>query len=177
MKSTIMSEKLEPFVKLRAIEPEDLDILYQIENDISLWNVGCTNVPYSRYTLHNYIADCVNDIYTDRQLRMMIENDKAEVVGIIDIIDFEPRHQRAELGVVIKRSFRRQGYASSAVRKIIDYAKNILHLHQVYVVADADNVGSIGLFSSLGFQSKDVLTDWLFSNGEYHNAIIMQRML
>ena len=78
-----MSEKIEPFVKLRAIEPEDLDILYQIENDISLWNVGCTNVPYSRYTLHNYIADCVNDIYTDRQLRMMIENDKAEVVGII----------------------------------------------------------------------------------------------
>ena len=31
-------------MKLRAIEPEDLDLLYQIENDQSLWKVGATNV-------------------------------------------------------------------------------------------------------------------------------------
>ena len=44
-------------VSLRAIEPEDLDLLYRIENDRNLWNVGTTNVPYSRYTLHDYIAN------------------------------------------------------------------------------------------------------------------------
>ena len=37
-------------MKLRAIEPEDLDLLYQIENNTELWQVGATNVPYSRYT-------------------------------------------------------------------------------------------------------------------------------
>ena len=42
-----------PAIRLRAIEPEDLDLLYQIENDSSLWDVGTTNVPYSRYTLHD----------------------------------------------------------------------------------------------------------------------------
>ena len=45
-----MCEKL-PLVKLRAIEPEDLDILYGIENDMSLWNDSITSVPYSRYML------------------------------------------------------------------------------------------------------------------------------
>ena len=37
-----------PSIRLRAIEPEDLDLLYLIENDTRLWNVGTTNVPYSR---------------------------------------------------------------------------------------------------------------------------------
>ena len=32
-------------IRLRALEPEDLDILYAIENDADLWNVGITNVP------------------------------------------------------------------------------------------------------------------------------------
>ena len=48
-------------VHLRATEPEDLDILYKIENDDSLWNLGNTNVPYSKYVLHDYIAHATND--------------------------------------------------------------------------------------------------------------------
>ena len=42
-----------PQVHLRAIEPEDLDLLYRIENDQTLWHLGTTNVHYSRYTLHD----------------------------------------------------------------------------------------------------------------------------
>ena len=59
-------------ITLRAIEPEDLDLLYRIENDVRLWNVGTSNVPYSRYVLHDYVAHVTNDIYADRQVRMMI---------------------------------------------------------------------------------------------------------
>lgn len=159
------------------MEPEDLDVLYEIENDRELWDVGCTNVPYSRFALHNYIADCVNDIYTDKQLRLMIEDGEDDVVGIIDMMNFDPRHQRAELGVVIKSKFRHKGFASSAVLRIIDYARNILHLHQVYVFVDAGNEDSIGLFSSLGFKQKATLNEWLFMDGKYHDAILMQYFL
>ena len=116
-----MCEKL-PLVKLRAIEPEDLDILYGIENDMSLWNDSITSVPYSRYMLYDYIANTRNDIYTDRQVRMMIENNKCEVVGIVDLINFDPKHLRAEIGIVIKRDFRNLGYAQSAINKIKEYS-------------------------------------------------------
>ena len=68
-------------IKLRAIEPEDLDLLYRIENDVELWNVGTSNVPYSRYLLHDYVANAKNDIYTDRQVRMMVENSYGKIVG------------------------------------------------------------------------------------------------
>ena len=86
-----------PVVNLRAIEPEDLDVLYQIENDEALWDVGITNVPYSRYTLHDYIAQSAGDIYTDRQVRLMIENEQRQTVGIVDIVNFQPQHLRAEV--------------------------------------------------------------------------------
>ena len=64
-------------VTLRAIEPEDLDLLYLIENDTKLWHVGATNVPYSRYTLHDYIATSSDDNYADRQVRLKIEIGRA----------------------------------------------------------------------------------------------------
>ena len=61
-------------VRLRAMEPEDLDFLYAMENDKEVWDVGCTNVPYSRYVLHDYIANASNDIYADGQVRMVMED-------------------------------------------------------------------------------------------------------
>lgn len=171
-----MCEKL-PLVKLRAIEPEDLDILYGIENDMSLWNDSITSVPYSRYMLYDYIANTRNDIYTDRQVRMMIENNKCEVVGIVDLINFDPKHLRAEIGIVIKRDFRNLGYAQSAINKIKEYSLNILHLHQLYACIDKENVQSLNLFERCGFICTNELNDWLFDGKKYHKALLMQFLL
>ena len=126
-----------PQVCLRAMEPEDLDLLYRIENDKTLWDIGATNVPYSRYTLHEYISQTCGDIYTDRQVRLMIDNEEGETVGIADIVRFDPKHKRAEVGLVIERPYRRRGYASAALLHLCDYALRQLHLHQLYALEPA----------------------------------------
>ncbi|MFC2710859.1 GNAT family N-acetyltransferase [Hoylesella oralis] len=164
-------------VILRAIEPEDLDTLYMIENNIELWNVGTTNVPYSRYMLHDYIANAAGDIYTDKQVRFMIENSQKETVGIVDIVDFNPRHQRAEVGIVIQNRYRGLGYAKHALVKIVDYALKVLHLHQLYAIVEMENTDSVNLFSQLGFEQNTMLKDWLYDGHEYHDAIVMQLFL
>lgn len=104
-----------PDIKLRAMEPEDLDVLYQIENDRSLWETGATNVPYSRYALRDYIAHAASDIYVDRQVRLVMENTEGQVVGLADLANFDPCHLRAELGLVVLPAYRRQRYAEAAV--------------------------------------------------------------
>lgn len=166
-----------PVVRLRAIEPEDLDMLYGIENDTKLWNVSVTSVPYSRYTLYDYIANSKNDIYSDRQVRMMVENGGGEVVGIVDLINFDPKHLRAEIGIVIKREYRNQGYAQAAIGEICDYALNVLHLHQLYALVNRDNPHSLKLFDKTGFSVSSELKDWLFDGKNYHNAVLMQLFL
>jgi diamine N-acetyltransferase len=166
-----------PLVTFRAIEPEDLELLYRIENDVKLWNVGTSNVPYSRYTLHDYIANTTGDIYVDRQVRMMIENEAHEVVGIVDIVNFDPSNRRAELGLVIEEPFREQGYAFSTLREIADYALNVLHLRQLFAFIDARNEACLQLFRKLGCQESARLKDWLFDGTKYHEAVVMQMLL
>ncbi|MBP5799907.1 MAG: GNAT family N-acetyltransferase [Prevotella sp.] len=166
-----------PKVHLRALEPEDLELLYRIENDVKLWNVGTSNVPYSRWTLHEYIANSTGDIYTDRQVRMMIENDAKEVVGIIDLVNFDASNRKAELGLIIEEPFRRAGYAQSALEKISGYAVTVLHLHQLFATIDVTNEPCLKLFRRLGFIESAKLKDWLFDGRNYHDALVMQRIL
>ena len=164
-------------IKLRAMEPEDLDILYLIENDSSLWNVGATNVPYSRYTLHEYMANAKDDIYADRQVRLMVENETGEVVGIVDVVNFDPQHQRAELGIVIMNDHRQKGYATAAVEEILRYALRILHLHQLYVIVDKENTIALQLFKKTEFQESASLAQWLYDGRDYRDALLLQRFL
>ena len=164
-------------VRLRAMEPEDLDALYRIENDRDVWDVGENNVPYSRYILHDYIANASADIYADKQVRMVVENEEGLLVGVADVVNFCPSHARAEVSIVICREHRKKGYARAAIRQIMEYALRTLHLHQLYAVVREDNMPSLNLFSSLGFKSKMVLEDWLFDGKDYHNALVMQFFL
>ncbi len=172
-----MSNASLPSVNLRAMEPEDLDALYQIENTPEIWSVSNTSVPYSRYVLHDYIANASNDIYADRQVRLVIENAEEEIVGMLDIVNFDPQHRRAEISIVIKNIYHGCGYASAAVAKAKDYALHTLHLHQLYAVVATENEASLRLFSNLGFRHGSLLADWLYDGEHYSDAVVMQCLL
>lgn len=167
-----------PVIRLRAMEPEDLDMLYTVENDMEHWASGTTNVPYSRYILHDYMSTVTGDIYADRQVRLIIEScSTGETVGMIDLVNFNPRHRRAELSIIIRKEMRRQGYATLAVRDVIDYVYRILHLHQLYAVVAKDNDGAVALFRRAGFDACCELKDWLYDGEKYKNALVMQFFL
>src|SRR3712207_4629770 len=170
MKSSIHNHQ----VRLRAMEPEDLEFLYGIENDMELWDIGITNVPYSRYSLYNYISECKNDIYVDRQLRLIVTSEEGDCVGIADLVNFDPKHLRAELGIVIKKKYRGKGYGKAAVKALLRYAHEVIHLHQVYVVLGVANQLSISLFTKLGFVDSGILKDWLYSDDDWHAAKLLQ---
>ena len=73
-------------IKLRAPEPEDLDCMFRFENIVDLWDISNTTGPYSRFHLKQYIEQTQNDLFTDRQLRLMIENSDRQVVGIVECV-------------------------------------------------------------------------------------------
>ncbi len=175
----IMNEniKREQSIQLRALEVEDLDFLYQIENDASLWEVGNTNVPYSRQVLLDYIANSSADIYADKQVRLIVENEDHVQVGIVDLVNFDPRHLRAELGIVIAPAFQRRGLAQASVKQLLYYAKHVLHLHQVYAIVATNNTKAAQMLQSLGFETDKMLRDWLCKGDEYENAYLFQCFL
>ncbi len=166
-----------PNVVLRAMEPEDLDLLYSIENDTEVWKVGSNNVPYSRYMLHDYIANSTGDIYADKQLRLIIENEKKQTVGIVDLANFDPCNLRAEVGIAIHQNYRGRGYADATLESLISYVDRRLHLHQLYVIIDVNNKQSVQIFKKAGFKGETVIKDWLIVDKEYHDVLFMQLFL
>jgi len=162
-------------IYLRTPEPEDIDIMYQIENDTELWEVAAVTVPYSRYALKQYIANSSHDIFVDNQLRLMIVG-KADnqIIGIIDLSDFDPLHNRAAVGVVILKEYRKMGYATRALKLLCDYSFGYLHLRQLYAYIPADNISSIKLFNGQGFKESGLLKDWIRCDDNYKDAYLLQ---
>lgn len=159
---------------LRAPEPEDLDIMYLFENTTALWEVSNVTGPYSRYYLKQYIENHQNDIYTDRQLRLMIENPHQLVVGIIDLYNYDPFHNRAEVGVVIAQSHQRKGIANLALSLLVDYSQNYLGIHQLYAYIDVSNEACFRLFAGCGFEECAYLKDWMRTGTQYRDVKMMQ---
>lgn len=96
-------------ISLRAPEPEDLEVMLSFENDAALWELGTATGPYSRYQMKRYIAESQNDLYADGQLRLMIVCEGQGVAGIVDVFSFDARHNRAEVGIVVRKDLRGQG--------------------------------------------------------------------
>jgi diamine N-acetyltransferase len=168
------------FIVLRALEPSDIDLLFQWENDTEIWNVSNTITPFSRYTLEKYVENAQLDIYQVKQLRLMIDvkesgRKKPRTVGTIDLFDFDPYHNRAGVGILIgEKSDRKKGYAAEALSQFIRYAFHTLQLHQLYCNIVVDNSESIGLFTRNGFIITGEKRDWLKSTTSYKNEYILQ---
>lgn len=163
---------------LRAPEPEDLEMMYRLENAPEMWSVSNTTVPYSHYVLRQYIANCQNDIYTDHELRLMIQPKACQqAIGTVDLIDFTPLHGRAEVGIAIEKAYQRNGYGQEALELLCDYAFNLLHVNQLYAYVQTTNAASLSLFEKCGFSQKVILKQW-FNDGErgYTDAYLMQRL-
>lgn len=164
-------------IMLRAVEPEDLEFLYACENNTSVWRYGSTVAPYSRFALKQYIADSQNDIYTNKQLRLMIctKDSVSKVVGAVDLFDFDPYHQRASVGIVIcGEENQRKGYARQSLQLVIDYCFNFLNMHQLYCSISSDNAPSIALFTGMGFVQCGRRVDWLMNGSGFTDELEFQ---
>ena len=163
-------------IYIRALEPNDLEFIYAIENDQSIWEVSNTQTPYSRFLVKQYLENAQQDIYEAKQLRMAICQDQDfPAIGLIDLFDFDPKNNRAGVGIVIQGDDNRnQKIGSEALQLLIHYAFNHLNLHQLYANIGTGNLASNALFTKFGFESIGVKKDWILVNGNYKDEAIFQ---
>jgi len=164
-------------LKLRAVEPEDLDLMYLIENDTELWRCGQASVPFSHYALKQFIAESTNDFFHDRQLRLVIEKADGVSVGFVDLQNYNPQHHRAEVGIVVVPEQQRQGLATEALRLLAGYVSAHLGIHQLYALVPKSNAASIALFSKCGYKNTATLQDWLSCLTGWQSVIVFQKTL
>lgn len=162
---------------LRALEPEDLGFLFKIENNESHWEISHTQTPFSKYLLKQYLENAHLDIYEAKQLRLIIEEKKTKnPVGMIDLFDVNPQHKRAGIGILVTPKYQNKGFASEALKLVINYCFTHLHLHQLYANILEDNHKSIGVFKKHQFVQIGIKKDWIYTHKNYKNEILFQRI-
>lgn len=165
-------------ITLRQVEPDDIDILYEWENNLEIWEVSNTKTPFSKHILAKYILESEKDIYETKQLRLIIQNKEQNVVGAVDLFEFDPYHLRAGVGILIhKITERRKGFASDTLFALSDYARQILGLKQLYASISADNKNSIQLFVKCGFKKTGVKKYWLKTRDGWKDEYLFQKIL
>ncbi len=163
-------------VKLRALEPEDIDILYKWENDTDVWKVSNTIAPFSKYMLKRFIEDQSRDIYETRQLRLIVESKlSGKPVGAIDLFDLDPYNARAGVGILIYHEQDQQkGFASEALSLLIRYCFQVLQLNQLYCNIASNNIRSLALFKSKGFSIIGLKREWTRTTADWQDEYMLQ---
>jgi len=163
-------------IYLRALEPEDLEFIYKLENNEAMWDVSNTQTPYSRFLIRQYLENAHQDIYEAKQLRLAIcKIGSFEAVGLIDLFDFDPVNNRAGIGIIVQdRGDRQKGFGGEALGMVIEYSFKKLQLHQLYANIDLANVASTTLFTNFGFQLIGIKKDWNKRNNVYFDEAIYQ---
>ena len=164
-------------IKLRALELDDLEFLFEIENNSKFKKISSTILPFSKHYLEKYIMESNHDIFSEKQYRFVISIENKKPIGLIDLFDFDPTNHRAGIGIVIINSHRKKGYALESVKLIEDISKNDLQIHQLYVNVGVYNKSSLNLFKKLGYLEVGVKKDWNYVNGQYTDEVLFQKIL
>jgi len=162
-------------IRLGAIEPEDIDFILEMENNSDLWHLSNTHNPFSRFDIEQYVMLADKDVFSAKQLRLLIIDRKTEIrIGIIDIFDFDAYNKRAGVGVLIVENQRNKGVASTAMDILIEYAFQQLNIHQLYCNINIDNKKSINLFEKKGFIRTGLKKDWNIINNRFVDVCLYQ---
>lgn len=163
-------------IYLRALEPEDLEFLYVVENDENIWEVSNTQSPYSKFLIRQYLENAHQDIYEAKQLRLAIcKKDTFEAIGLIDLFDFDPRNHRAGVGIIVQNEAdRKSGFGKEALGLVIDYAFKQLQLHQLFANIGVENKASLALFTTFGFEKIGIKKDWIRINNVFQDEALFQ---
>lgn len=162
-------------VTLRSLEVTDLDVLYKWENDSWLWTVSNIISPSPKSYLWQYLQNYDSDIYTTRQLRLMITlTESGEPVGTVDLTNFDPFNNRAEFGIMIDQAHEGKGLGDAALKLTIGYVRDYLGLFQIYAMVPVNNSVCISLLKKHGFATSGLLKKWINHGTQVHDVEMMQ---
>ena len=162
---------------LRALEPDDLDILYDTENDKSLWKYSNTSSPFSKHSLKKFIENSHLDIIEHKQVRLVLSDKNNLPFGFIDLFKYDMINKRAGVGVIIFEKYRSRGLGSISLDLIENYVKKYIPIHQLYANISSENIESIKLFEKHNYLKVGNKKDWIYYNNKYFDELLYQKIL
>ena len=117
-----------------------------------------------------------SDLIISQQDSFPIYNDEGMAVGVVELFNYSPLNDSAELGIEIEPAWQGKGLGKKSVLKMLKYAKEELALHTLYAIVEEDNIPSLSLFRNLGFEEQTI-HNWFREGEKYKNGKLLQYTL
>ena len=156
-------------VYLRPLEREDLRFVHLLDNNASVMRYWFEE-PFEAFDELSSLYD--QHVHDQSERRFVVVEEGARA-GLVELVEINLIHRRAEIQIIIDPSFQGRGLASQAMRLALDYGFKVLNLYKVYLYVDQANTKAVHIYSKLGFLQEGVLVDEFFANGAYHTALRM----
>ena len=169
-------------IHLRAMEPEDIDLIYSWENNPDVWVHSSSHQPFSRNALQRFIEENDGaDIYASQQLRLMADveeiGNKPTTVGCIDLFDFEPYHRHAAIGMLVDSRYRHKGYGEAMLKQLEEFAARHLNIHLLYCDIAASNIACLALYKKNGYREVGVRKEWIWNGNSWEDAVTVEKVI
>jgi RimJ/RimL family protein N-acetyltransferase len=161
-------------VILRAVERDDLERLWEFNNDVEVEVTGGGDPPYPQ-SLERLRAEFDDKAAKGGRdgMHFGIEAD-GMLIGICSLFGEDTVAGVAELGIAIgDKAYWGRGYGRDAIRTLLDYAFRLVNLRRVMLTVNGTNERAIRAYRACGFIEEGRLRQHAWSDGAYIDIVIM----
>lgn len=160
---------MSPQLRLRPLERDDLPFVHELDNNESVMHYWFEE-PYEAFVELCDLYD--KHIHDQSERRFIVERDQVSV-GLVELVEINHIHRRAEFQIIIAPEHQGNHYATIATRLAMDYAFTVLNLYKLSLIVDCENQRAIGVYKKLGFREEGLLRHEFFVGGEYRDVFRM----
>lgn len=165
-------------IRLRAVEPGDAPIIWDIESDSTQWVDNGQCAPFSIHNIEEYVKNYDADPIRAGQLRLMIErNSDRKTLGAVDLYDISAANRHAFIGIYIFPDYRRMRIAEKAILLLETYCRQLLNFNALGAKVSEKNVASRQLFTLCGYSLCGTIPQWLISGNEKYSLCLYSKLL
>ncbi len=156
---------------LRRVEEGDYKDIFEYAADPE-------TAKYTSWEAHKNIQDSKNLVqFIIKRYRenkpanwAVILKENRKMIGTCGFISQFPANKRAEIGFVFRKDCCGKGYATEAVKAVLDFGFSTAGYNRIEACCDAENKASARVLEKCGMKSEGILRQYVFSNGGYHDV-------
>jgi RimJ/RimL family protein N-acetyltransferase len=155
---------------LRSFKEGDLPGFSQYRSDPEIARYQSWNTPYSLEQAKYLFTEIGKTEPGTPGEWYQIAIERKDLPGIIGDCGFEiKRYDRlqAEIGFSFAQQFQKQGYATEAVKGLIDYLFSTFNLHRIIAICDVENQASVRLLERLGMRREGHYIENIWFKGQW----------
>lgn len=144
------------------------DMLTYWVSDPDIQSLYCEPIYTTKEEVKELLDKYIGSYDKEDYYRWAIIEDKSGIcIGQIAIFLVDNKNHFCEIEYALGSKFHRKGYATEAVKAILDFSFNQINFHKIQVCHKESNIASQGVIRKCDFTYEGTLRDFFFMDGKY----------